>query len=75
MEYYVKEVSMGTEYSSNGSVVKRQTTPVDGGQLYVHEVFNIDTPEVSRFFSDYVEASNYAVEMLNKILLSSVKRV
>jgi len=72
MEYYVKEVSMGTEYSASGAVVKVQTTPVDDGRSYVYEVFNIGALDDRRFFSDRVEACNYAVEMLNKIRASHV---
>jgi hypothetical protein len=65
MNYWVKEVSMGTEYSDeDGNVVKVQTTPVDGGKAYVYEVFNVDRSERGRFFSNHDTATDYAVSML-----------
>jgi hypothetical protein len=74
MEYRVKEVSLGTEYSSGGTVVKVQTTAVDGGQSYVYEVFlrsdthrHIDRAERGQFFSDRLEAACHAISLLEEI--------
>ena len=74
MEYYVKEVSLGTEYSSGGTVVKVQTTPVDDGQSYVYEVVlrsdkhrHIDRTQRGQFYSDRLEAACAAIRMLEAI--------